>query len=179
MRRRLRWSLLSPHKGTEHRVSVCAHQTRVDDVSKFFTCPDFPDCAGVPPHKIRAELSSNSSQLALRTDGLTPHFHAELLRMGIIPSGPTSTSLYSRWGRRLTFPSRFHPSRFPALLWFPFSPFHGVSSAVHFGYVATFVLLHMTLRRRMATLVCSIDLTTASNSTKKQLSTLSTLSRGS
>ena len=31
------------------------------------------------PHKIRAELSSNGSQLKLRTAGLTPHFHAELL----------------------------------------------------------------------------------------------------
>ena len=35
--------------------------------------------SGFTPHKIRAELSSNGSQLALRTAGLTPHFHAELL----------------------------------------------------------------------------------------------------
>ena len=36
----------------------------------------------------------------------------------------------------------------------------------------------MTLRRRMATVVCSVDVTTACNSTFKQLSTSSTLSSG-
>ena len=34
---------------------------------------------GFTPHKIRAELSSNGSQLKLRTAGLAPRFHAELL----------------------------------------------------------------------------------------------------
>ena len=48
-------------------------------------------------------------------------------------------------------------SRYPALLWLPRSSIHGVFSAVYFGYVVAFVLLHMTLRRRMATVVCSTD----------------------
>ena len=34
--------------------------------------------ASLSPHKIRAELSSNGSQLKLRTAGLTPRFPAEL-----------------------------------------------------------------------------------------------------
>ena len=34
---------------------------------------------GFIPHRIRAEISSNGSQLKLRTAGVTPHFHAELL----------------------------------------------------------------------------------------------------
>ena len=65
--------------------------------AKVGTFPDFSDCAGVHRTKIRAESSSNGSkvavslrtkselssrqmaQLKLRTAGLTPHFHAELL----------------------------------------------------------------------------------------------------
>ena len=46
---------------------------------KVGTFPDFSDCAEYPRTKIRAESSSNGSQLKLRTAGLTPHFHAELL----------------------------------------------------------------------------------------------------
>ena len=50
---------------TEHRVSVLAYQTRVDDLlSNFWTRSHFPDCAGVHPQKVRAESSSNGSEVA-------------------------------------------------------------------------------------------------------------------
>ena len=79
---------------TRELMAVC------QGAGNFGTYPDFSDCAGVPrtkiraesssngsevrgarfpSHKIRAELSSNGSQLKLRTASFTPHFHAELL----------------------------------------------------------------------------------------------------
>ena len=48
----LRWSSHSPSKGTKGRVFGRADEPLVDDfLSSIWTCPDFPDCAGVPPHK--------------------------------------------------------------------------------------------------------------------------------
>ena len=48
-------------------MSLRSYQKRVYFLSNFWTCPGFPVCAGVPPHKLRAELSANLYA------GLTPH----------------------------------------------------------------------------------------------------------
>ena len=79
---------------TRELMAVCQGSGKFWDFS-----PDFPCCAGAHRHKIRAgsssngsevaecrfhsaqiqaELSSNDSQLKLRSAGLTPHIHAEL-----------------------------------------------------------------------------------------------------
>ena len=67
---------------TEHRVSVLAYQTRVDDLlSNFWTRPIFRIVREYPRTKIRAESSSNGSEL--RSAGFTPHkIRAELSSNG-------------------------------------------------------------------------------------------------
>ena len=58
--RRFGWSFLSPSRGTEHRVSLCAYDTRVDGLPIFRIVRE---CSRT---KIRAELSSNGSDCGVR-----------------------------------------------------------------------------------------------------------------
>ena len=47
---------------------------------RFWTCPDFADCAGVTPHKIRAEMRAHQMARKLRSAGFTPHkIHVQTL----------------------------------------------------------------------------------------------------
>ena len=57
-----RWSLLSPSRGTEHRVSPRAYDTRVDGLPIFRIVREYP------PHK-KSELraSSNGSESGVRS----------------------------------------------------------------------------------------------------------------
>ena len=118
-------------------------------------------CAGFTPHKIQAELSSNGSQVELRTAGLTPHFHVGPSRHGDHSPKSNDSQLSSPQGWRFSF--TLSRSSLESL-------FHGLLSAVYFGFV---VIGRYVVPMCVATVVCSIDVTTASNSTFKQLSTLS------
>ena len=98
MARRCPWSFLSPSRRTELRVSLRAHDTRVDGLQSRFSrlCGSTPaqkiraESVVFTPHKIRAELSSNGYPLELRTGGFTPHLHAEL------PSNGSSRPAFAR-----------------------------------------------------------------------------------
>ena len=87
--------------------------------------------AGFTPHRIRAELSTNGSQVELRTAGSTPHFHADLLCDGVILSSPTVPPSPPK-GWRFSFTL----SRSSLV-----SLFYGLFSAVYFAYVVSGVML--------------------------------------
>ena len=114
--------------------------------------------------KNRAELSSNGSQLKLRTAGLTPHFHAELLWNGQHVFKPNSEIAFPLWDgdktrSQLAFATVLQPSLcFPAMFVVigSLSPFYLVLDVLPWQYWT-----HCWYCRIVATRYGSIDAMTA------------------